>query len=172
MKDRFRTRIIGDQPAGKVMIMKASRQNAINEIISNEAISTQEELGAALRANGFEVTQATISRDIKAMRLIKINDKDGGYRYAVPENPAISRSEERMRKILQDNFITIDHSANIIVVKTLPGGAQSVASAIDSFGIKKILGTVAGDDTIFIVVKAVDSVTSVIQELRQIIYPA
>ena len=149
--------------------MKVRRQNAINEIISNQVIATQEELGVALKANGFDVTQATISRDIKEMRLIKISDKDGQYRYALPENTAIVRSGERMRKILQDNLVTMDHSANIIVVKTLPGGAQGVASALDSLDIPKIIGTVAGDDTIFIVVKPVEAVTDVLQELRQII---
>jgi len=148
--------------------MKARRQNAITDIISNQAIATQEELNAALKANGFDVTQATISRDIKEMRLIKISDAEGKYRYALPENPAIMRTGERMRKMLQDNLVSIDHSANIIVVKTLPGGAQVVASIIDSLEMYGVIGTVAGDDTIFIVVKPAEAVADVLQELWQI----
>ena len=150
--------------------LKLRRQNALIEIINNQVIATQEELGAALKSNSINVTQATISRDIKEMRLIKISDNDGKYRYAMPEDPAVARFGKRMHKILQDNLIAMDYSANIIVAKTLPGGAQGVASAIDSLEIKKIIGTVAGDDTIFIVVKPVDAVSHVLRELRQIVY--
>lgn len=148
--------------------MKARRHFAIREIISNQRIATQEELCEALKHNGFDVTQATVSRDIKELQLIKIPDQDG-YLYALPENTGIKSSMERMKRVLQDSVINIDFSQNIIVFKTLPGAAQSVASVIDLAQNPNIIGTVGGDDTVFLVIKPVETITRVVEEFWDLI---
>lgn len=149
--------------------MKARRQFAIMDIISNQRITTQEELCDALKQNGFDVTQATVSRDIKELHLIKIPDQEG-YSYAMPELTALKGSEERMRRVFQDSVINIDYSNNIIVIKTMPGAAQSVASLIDTSEQSHILGSVAGDDTIFVVVKPAEAVEKVVDEFNRMIH--
>ncbi|QGT98973.1 Arginine pathway regulatory protein ArgR, repressor of arg regulon [Candidatus Syntrophocurvum alkaliphilum] len=140
--------------------MKARRQFAIINAISNKRIGTQEELLEELKQAGFNVTQATISRDIKELQLIKIAD-NYGYRYAPPETQVQTNRNERMHRRFKDSVVNIDYSENIIVVKTLPGAAQSIALLIDSSEIKNIMGTVAGDDTIFIAVKPKQTVKEV-----------
>lgn len=149
--------------------MKARRQFAIMDIISNQRIATQEELCEALRKNGFDVTQATVSRDIKELHLVKVPDQYG-YSYALPEKTALKGSEERMKRVFQDSVISLDYSGNIVVIKTMPGAAQSVASLIDTWGQSNILGSVAGDDTIFVVVKPVEAVEKVIEEFNKLLH--
>ncbi|HHV98057.1 MAG TPA: arginine repressor [Clostridiaceae bacterium] len=133
--------------------MKYSRHAKILEIIDKEVIETQEELAERLRSMGVEVTQATISRDIKELRLIKVMTEDGRYRYA-----SIGKSEnvvtDRLLKVFAESYVSSDYANNIVVVKTLPGMAQAAASAIDSLKWNEILGTIAGDDTIMIVCRA------------------
>jgi len=146
--------------------MKARRHFAIREILSSERVSTQEELCEFLKSRGYDVTQATVSRDIKELSLLKIPD-GMGYHYAWPEARS-PQSNLRMKRVFQDSVVSCDCSENIIVIKTLPGAAQSIASLIDSQVIDNLLGTVAGDDTIFMVVKtkkAVKEVMSVFQDL-------
>ncbi|NMC28046.1 MAG: arginine repressor, partial [Syntrophomonadaceae bacterium] len=128
--------------------MKTRRHFAIREILQSERISTQEELCEELRNRGYDVTQATVSRDIKELSLVKIPD-GSGYRYALPETQSRKTSNVRMRRVFQDSVVGYNHSENIIVIKTVPGAAQSIASLIDSLDNPLILGTVAGDDTIF-----------------------
>jgi transcriptional regulator of arginine metabolism len=100
--------------------------------------------------------------------LIKIPDLEG-YRYSLPDNTALKNSYERMKRIFQDSVVNIDHSENIVVIKTLPGAAQSVASMIDTSGLNRIIGTVAGDDTILVVVKPVEAVQEVMAEFLRLI---
>jgi len=148
--------------------MKARRTFAIIDIITNQRISTQEELCEALKSSGYDVTQATVSRDIKELHLVKIPDGQG-YHYALPDNSPVRNSRERMRRLFQDSVIDIDCSENIIVIKTLPGAAQSIASLIDFADLENILGTVAGDDTIFVVVKPKKAVKSTINYFETLI---
>ncbi|NLO22112.1 MAG: arginine repressor [Syntrophomonadaceae bacterium] len=148
--------------------MKSQRHFTIMDIISKERIATQEELCEALKTRNFDVTQATVSRDIKELQLIKIPDLEG-YRYSLPDNTALKNSYERMKRIFQDSVVNIDHSENIVVIKTLPGAAQSVASMIDTSGLNRIIGTVAGDDTILVVVKPVQAVQEVMAEFLRLI---
>ena len=133
--------------------MKYSRHAKILEIIDKEVIETQEELAERLKSLGVEVTQATISRDIKELRLIKVMTEDGRYRYA-----SIGKGEnvvtDRLLKVFSESFVSGDYANNIVVVKTLPGMAQAAASAIDSLKWNEIIGTIAGDDTIMIVCRA------------------
>ena len=132
--------------------MKSTRQNEIIRLIANGDIETQEELASALRELGYTVTQATVSRDIRELRLIKAAAKGGGFKYAKPERHEIAVSE-RLARILTDSLVSVDASANIIVVKTLSGSANVAAEALDNLGWPEILGTIAGDNTIFMVVR-------------------
>ncbi len=142
--------------------MKSRRHFAIREILASERVGTQEELCDALRNQGYDVTQATVSRDIKELRLIKIPD-ERGYRYAYPDNQSPRTSNERIKRVFRDSVVKLDYSENIIVIKALPGTAPTVAGVIDAMENHKILGTVAGDDTIFVLVKPKDALESVLK---------
>ena len=133
--------------------MKSKRQAMIREIVESQSIQTQEELAEALRARGMVVTQATVSRDIKELMLIKVPTGDGRYRYALPAQENYAFTKERMRRIFNDTIIDCDYSENILVVRTLPGGANTVAAALDYCKWPEIIGTVAGDDSILVVIK-------------------
>ena len=132
--------------------MKSERQNEIIRLITSEDIETQEELASELRTLGYKVTQATVSRDIRELRLIQVASKDGGFKYAKPERHEVAVSE-RLARILTDSLVSVDASGNLIVVKTLSGSANVAAEALDNLGWAEILGTIAGDNTIFIVVR-------------------
>ena len=148
--------------------MKIRRKFAIIDIISNRRISTQEELCQILKDSGYDVTQATVSRDVKELQLIKIPDSQGYY-YALPDNSPILNSHERMRRLFKDSVTSIDYSENIVVIKTLPGAAQSIASLIDAAELENVLGTVAGDDTIFIVVKPLNAVKGIVKDFEELV---
>ncbi|HPF43137.1 MAG TPA: arginine repressor [Syntrophomonadaceae bacterium] len=148
--------------------MKTQRQSAIVDILNKGRIKTQEELCEALKNRGFNVTQATVSRDIKEMQLHRIADHEG-YHYTMPVSQPTRGINERRRRMFQDLVAHIDYSENIIVLKTVTGAAQSVASLIDSLGNEQILGTVAGDDTILVIVKQKKMVQKVLQEFRSLI---
>lgn len=148
--------------------MKIRRKFAIIDIISNQRISTQEELCEILKSSGYDVTQATVSRDVKELQLIKIPDSQGYY-YALPDNSPILNSHERMQRLFKDSVTSIDYSENIVVIKTLPGAAQSIASLIDTAELENVLGTVAGDDTIFIVVKPLEAVKGIVKDFEELI---
>jgi len=133
--------------------MKYTRHAKILELIEKYPIETQEELAEKLREHGMDVTQATVSRDIKELRLIKVMSDDGTYRYA-----SITRSESnisnKLLTVFTESFVSCDYANNIVVVKTLPGMAQAAASAVDALRWPEIVGTIAGDDTIMIVCRA------------------
>ena len=133
--------------------MKSKRQEKILELIEKYNIETQEELIARLAECGIESKQTTVSRDIKELMLIKVPTGDGRYRYALPAQENYAFTKERMRRIFNDTIIDCDYSENILVVKTLPGGANTVAAALDYCKWPEIIGTVAGDDSILVVIK-------------------
>ena len=133
--------------------MKTKRQNEIIRLITNGDIETQEDLAAELREKGFQVTQATVSRDIRELRLIKVASKGGGYKYAKPDRHETAVSE-RLTRILTDSLVHVAHSGNLIVVKTLSGSANVAAEALDTLAWPEILGTIAGDNTIFVAVRS------------------
>lgn len=145
---------------------KAARHARIRDIIGRQAIETQDELAEALRQMHIDVTQATVSRDIKELMLIKVPVGDGRYRYAYPASKDALFSNKRMERLFQDSVTGMDFSENIIVVKTLPGTANAVASALDHAGWPDILGTVAGDDSILVVVKPKEAARSVMKKLE------
>ncbi|MBB5336379.1 arginine repressor [Pectinatus brassicae] len=147
--------------------MKSLRHEKIKSIIENSVIETQEELAEALRNHHIEVTQATVSRDIKEMMLIKIPTDDGRYRYACPSDKKFFFSKNRMERLFHDSVVQLDFSENIIVIKTLPGTANAVASTLDYAKWPEIIGTVAGDDNIFIVIKPVSAVDKIMKKLEK-----
>ena len=147
--------------------MKTKRQNEIIRLIASRDIETQEELASELRALGYKVTQATVSRDIRELRLIKVASKGGGFKYAKPDRHEIAVSE-RLTRILSDSLVNVDSSGNIIVVKTLSGSANVAAEALDNLGWPEILGTIAGDNTIFIVTRTEADTTEITNRIRRL----
>ncbi|MGL6015732.1 MAG: arginine repressor [Selenomonadaceae bacterium] len=148
--------------------MKAIRHAKIKTIIENTVVETQEDLAEALRLQHIEVTQATVSRDIKEMMLIKIPTGDGRYRYAYPMEKNLVFSKNRMARMFQDSVTGLNHSENIIVIKTLPGAANAVASTLDYAKWPEIIGTVAGDDNILVVIKPIEAVPQIIKKLESL----
>lgn len=148
--------------------VKQWRQKKILEIIKKERVETQEDLAAALKRDGINVTQATISRDIKELGLIKVPGDNNAFRYAVPGEAALVRSNERLKRVFLEHVLGLDYSENLIVIKTHPGGAQTVASAIDQAGWSEVIGTVGGDDTILVVVKPKSAVKAVMERFNRL----
>ena len=132
---------------------KPRRQEKIREIIENHIVETQEELTALLRREHITATQATVSRDVKELMLVKIPIGDGRSRYAFPKAEDGPRRASRLEALFADAVTGVDASGNLVVLRTLPGMANAVASALDTAQWKNIIGTVAGDDTILVVVK-------------------
>ncbi len=127
--------------------MKNARQAEILNVIQTMDVETQEQLLAALRARGFTATQATISRDIKELRLVKELTGAGGYRYAVSDRKTPTASDVRLRNIFKEGVLSVDVAQNLVVVKTMPGLASAACSALDSMEIIGMVGSLAGDDT-------------------------
>lgn len=133
--------------------MKPGRQSVIYQIISEQDIETQNQLLDALAERGVKSTQATLSRDIKDMRLVKELGPNGNYRYVASAKPASDDSGLRLRKILKESVVSYDVAQNIVVIKTLPGLASAACSALDGMQIENLVGTLAGDDTAFIAMR-------------------
>ena len=132
---------------------RLARQKAIKRQIRNNHVSNQEDLLAQLHKEGFDVTQATLSRDLKSLRVGKIYDGVSGYYYAIPSEEQVKESMKQYTQDLLRGWLSIQFSRNLGVVKTLAGHADSVAIALDNMDIKELLGTVAGDDTIILVLE-------------------
>ena len=132
--------------------MKSARQTMILELIDQFDIDTQDELASMLKARGLKVTQATVSRDIKELRLIKVLSDDGAYKYATVDK-AEADLKDRFINIFAHSVLSLDATGNLIVVKTIPGTASAAAEAIDSMRIEEIIGTIAGDNSIFIAIR-------------------
>ncbi len=130
--------------------MKYSRQAVILDIIDKNVVETQEELTERLRENGFKVTQATVSRDIKELQLVKVTDESGVSKYSVMKDADIGL-QGKMLSVYTHAFLFADYANNIVIVKTLSGMGQAVAAAIDSLDFEEVLGSIAGDDTIMLV---------------------
>jgi transcriptional regulator of arginine metabolism len=130
--------------------LKIARHSKVLELIKRYDIETQEELANYLRDAGFQVTQATVSRDIKELRLVKTLSKNGAYRYDTGERNE-SGMINRFLKIFSNSVISLKHTGQIIIIKTLSGSANAAAEAVDSLDWPEIAGTIAGDNTIFVV---------------------
>ncbi len=147
--------------------MKKQRHELILKLIAENNIATQEQLQRLLQSKGCQVTQATLSRDIRELSLVKTPSSDGGYRYSVPALHADFSNQEKkaLYNFLTDAVISADHAANIVAVKCRTGMAQAVCAQLDGTGIENVVGTIAGDDTIFILMRTEKYAAALVREL-------
>ncbi|WP_100331516.1 transcriptional regulator AhrC/ArgR [Bacillus xiapuensis] len=141
---------------------KGQRHIKIRELIANHEIDTQDELVDRLKALGYNVTQATVSRDIKELHLVKVPLMDGRYKYSLPADQRFNPLQKLKRSLI-DAFVSIDAAGHFVVMKTLPGNAQAVGALIDNLDWEEIMGTICGDDTCLIICRAPEQ-TSVVSE--------
>lgn len=144
--------------------MKGLRHIKIREIIAQKDIETQDELVEALRNAGFQVTQATVSRDIKELLLIKVPTDDGRYKYSMPTDQRYN-PVQKLKRALVDSFVHIDYTGNLVVMKCLPGTANSVAVLIDNMEWTEIMGTICGDDTILLICRTDENSATVVEQI-------
>jgi len=148
--------------------VKVARHEKIKELIQKYDIDTQEELAARLNEAGFKVTQATVSRDIRALKMTKVTDKEGKSRYAIlMEIP--SELGDKYTRVLHDALLTIDQGQNIVVIRTVPGMAMGVAAALDALQWDEILGCIAGDDTVMCAARTSEEASGVVEKLKNIL---
>lgn len=148
--------------------MKGNRHAKILELIGRYRIETQEELAEHLNSEGFKVTQATVSRDIRDLKLTKVPDGEGKQRYA-PHQSADSGMSEKYIRVLRDGYVSMDMAQNILVIKTVAGMASAVCAALDAMKWHEIVGSIAGDDTIMCAVRSVDETVEVMDKIRKIV---
>ncbi len=149
--------------------MKTQRQAKIMEIISGRDIETQEQLLLALQNAGYNSTQATISRDIKELRIVKELTSFGTYRYTTVSKEGSPAFSNRLNTIFRECITGFDYAQNMIVIKTMPGLASAAASAIDGMGMSVVLGTLAGDDTVFVVMRDTNAAATFCGEIRNLL---
>ena len=148
--------------------MKIGRHAKIVDLISKYDIETQEELAERLAKEGYQVTQATISRDIRELKLTKISTNDGRQKYALMQNHGVGMNEKYLR-VLSEGFVSMDMAQSILVVKTVSGMAMAVAVAIDAMHWPEVAGCIAGDDTIMCAIRTVEETTAVMEKIRRIV---
>ena len=146
--------------------MKTVRQVAILDIIEKQEIETQEELASALNARGILVTQATVSRDIKELRLLKVLTPSGKYKYATGDQ-ADNNLTDRFIRMLAESLLSVSSANNLIVVKTLSGSANVAAEALDSMHWPEVLGTLAGDNTVLLIIRSNEETITVTSRIRE-----
>lgn len=149
--------------------MKSQRQAKIMEIISNKNVETQEQLLAELTAAGFRSTQATISRDIKELRIVKEMTSFGTYRYSAAAEESTGTFSSRLNTIFKECIMNFDYAQNMVVIHTLPGLAGAAASAIDAMNMSVVVGTLAGDDTVFLVMRDINSAAAFCGEIKSLL---
>ena len=147
--------------------MKLERHSKIVELIGKYEIETQEELADSLNQAGFAVTQATVSRDIRELKLTKVQSESGKQRYMVLQNQ--SSFSDKYIRILRDGYMSMDMAQNILVIKTVSGMAMAVAAALDALHFNEIVGCIAGDDTIMCAVRSADDTILVMDKLKKLI---
>lgn len=150
--------------------MKQGRQGVILDIIDKYDVETQDELSAILKEKGFEVTQATISRDIKELKLIKVQSAKGTYKYAASGKEQHGKLDV-FKRVFRDTVVSVHQAASLVVIKTMTGSASAAGEAIDELNLPEVAGTLAGDNTIFIAVKEEGMQKKIIEELTKIINP-
>lgn len=148
--------------------MKKNRHGRIIELIHAYDIETQEELADRLREDGFSVTQATVSRDIRELKLSKVPVGNGKQKYIVISHDDAHLADKYIR-VLKDGFISMDNAQNILVVRTVSGMAMAVAAALDAMKMREIVGSIAGDDTIMVAVRTTQETKEVMEKIREIL---
>ncbi len=149
--------------------MKTNRQAKIMEIVSTRDVETQEQLLEALQEAGFSSTQATISRDIKELRIVKELTKFGTYRYTTASREVSGTFSNRLNAIFKECVTGFDYAQNLVVVHTIPGLAGAAASAVDSMGMSFVVGTIGGDDTVLIVLRDSNAAAAFCSELKDLL---
>ena len=150
--------------------MKSQRQAKIMEIISTRNVETQEQLLAALQEEGFRGTQATISRDIKELRIVKELTSLGTYRYTTSSNEVGNSFSSRLNTIFRECVISFDYAQNIIIIRTLPGLASAAGSAIDAMNLSLVVGSLAGDDTVMVVMRDTNAAAAFCGEIKSLLH--
>ncbi|MFF2887689.1 transcriptional regulator AhrC/ArgR [Paenibacillus sp. NPDC057967] len=145
--------------------MKSMRQFKIREIITSGEIETQEELVEALRTSGMQVTQATVSRDIKELMLVKVPLSEGRYKYSMPMEQQRQNPVHKLKRAMLDHFTHIDYTDNLVVLKCLPGTANAIGGLIDNMEWPEVMGTICGDDTILIICRTKEQSASIVEQL-------
>lgn len=153
--------------SGEKQSSKSSRKVFIETVIKDRDVGTQNEIVSMLRSAGYEATQATVSRDIQELGLIKEQLPGGGFRYVKPPDPKL----QKLRTLFAEAVIKIDFSENFIVIHTLSGSANTAAALIDRMNNPEIMGTIAGDDTVLIIIKHTDAAEHVAEELKKLVDP-
>ncbi len=148
--------------------MKGNRHQKIIELVDNYSIETQEELAERLKEEGYQVTQATVSRDIRALKLSKVSCGNGKQKYIAIKQDDAGLNDKYIR-VLKDGFVSMDKAQNILVIKTAPGLAMAVAAAIDGMQMEEIVGSIAGDDTIMAAVRTVEDTQVVMKKISEMI---
>lgn len=149
--------------------MKVCRHAKIIELIQKYDIETQEELAEHLNATGFQVTQATVSRDIRDLKLTKVPTKTGRQKYIVLQTPEEDLIE-KYKRVLKDGYLSMDMAQNILVIKTVPGMAMAVAASVDSMKWHEVVGCIAGDDTIMCAIRSQDETAGVMEKISKIVF--
>lgn len=147
---------------------RTGRQLKLIEIINKNEIETQEDLAEALRNEGYLVTQATVSRDIKDLGLIKVMTPNKTYKYAQPASTE-QKSSGKMLNLFRECVISIDYAGHLIVIKTVSGGANSAATLVDKLNFPEVMGCVAGDDTILVVIKDQQKIVPIVEKLKSLL---
>ena len=148
--------------------MKSNRHQKIIELVDNYEIETQEELADRLREEGFQVTQATVSRDIRALKLSKVSCGNGRQKYVAIKRDDTHLSAKYIR-VLKDGFVSMDKAQNILVIKTVSGMAMAVAAAVDAMEMEEIVGSIAGDDTIMVAVRTTEDTQAVMDKISEML---
>ncbi|MBN8236577.1 transcriptional regulator ArgR [Halobacillus kuroshimensis] len=143
---------------------KGQRHIKIRELITNDDIETQDELVDRLKGMGYNVTQATVSRDIKELHLVKVPMMDGRYKYSLPADQRFNPFE-KLKRLMMDAFVSIDRAGHFIILKTLPGNANAVGALVDNLEWDEIMGTICGDDTCLIICRSEDHTESISEQL-------
>ncbi|AOZ90094.1 arginine repressor [Bacillus xiamenensis] len=147
---------------------KGQRHIKIREIIASQEIETQDELVDILKADGYNITQATVSRDIKELHLVKVPTNNGTYKYSLPADQRFNPLS-KLKRALMDAFIKMDAASHLIVLKTMPGNAQAIGALMDNLDWEEIMGTICGDDTILIICRTPDDTDTVSAKILELL---
>lgn len=148
----------------RMVMNKGQRHIKIRELITNDDIETQDELVDRLKGMGYNVTQATVSRDIKELHLVKVPMMDGRYKYSLPADQRFNPFE-KLKRLMMDAFVSIDRAGHFIILKTLPGNANAVGALVDNLEWDEIMGTICGDDTCLIICRSADHTETISEQL-------
>ena len=149
--------------------MKTNRQKKILELISEKSIETQEQLLKELQDSGYKSTQATISRDIKELRIIKTLDGLGGYRYSIPVKNDDDKFDARFRVIFRECVTSMDYAQNLVIIKTMPGLGAAAGANIDALHMPTVVGTLSGDDTALVIMRDANAAMEFCSEIRKML---